>query len=170
MGCGESKHAVATANTTVAKSKSKRSESNSNPPVQNVAANESVNAKENEIPEAIFEKKEGETLEDGKKNTLAKQEDIGNGASGEEGEGNAQTSSDYKTKEDGAKNQELEKGCAKDPENVVAGGDEEEKAMNSCDHSHDPPTKNEEGLQLEYKESTSVGEEENANAADSKTN
>ncbi|XP_073049045.1 uncharacterized protein [Primulina eburnea] len=115
-------------------------------------------------------KKEGESLEDGKKNTLAKQEDIGNGASGEEGEGNTQTSWDYETKEDGAKNQELEKGCAKDRENVVAGGDEEEKAMNSCDHSHDPPTKNEEGLQLEYKASTSVGEEENADLTDSKTN
>ncbi|XP_073056974.1 uncharacterized protein [Primulina eburnea] len=175
MGCGESKHAVATANTTVTKSKSRISDSNKNaPPLQN-ASNEPVNVKENEIPGAVFIKKEAETTENDKENTLSKQENIENGESAEGGEGNPKTSSD-KTKE-----------------GHRAGGEEEEK-LNSCDHfpphffspksknheeesiasMNDPATKNgsEEGLKLEdagnqvvtitineNKVTTSVGEE-----------
>ncbi|XP_075473544.1 uncharacterized protein LOC142504571 [Primulina tabacum] len=171
MGCGESKHAVATANTAVTKSMSKRSDSNKNaPPLQN-ASNEPANVKENEIPGAVFIKKEAETTE--KENTLSNQENIENGESAEGGEGNPKTSSD-KTKEGHG-----------------AGGEEAEK-LNSCDHfprhffsptskkhevesiasMNDPATENEEGLKLEdagnqvitntindNKVTTSVGEE-----------
>ncbi|XP_073136589.1 uncharacterized protein [Henckelia pumila] len=99
MGCGESKHAVATANTSthVTKSKSKRSDSNVVPaaPLQN-ASNESVNVKENDIPDAVI----FQPTEDGKENTLANTE---NGESAEGGEGNPKsTSSDDSKEGDGA--------------------------------------------------------------------
>ncbi|KAI3469429.1 hypothetical protein Pfo_026092 [Paulownia fortunei] len=107
MGCGESKHAVATENT-LTKSKSKSKNVENNPPLEKATGDGNVNAdevqdsgignvKENEIPDAIKEEpqpdngKETENAEEGKENPKKTDEkekgidDHGNGESGVEG-------------------------------------------------------------------------------------